>query len=88
MFLRSASSSLPSVLILNSGGSMLPHPRKGGGGEDSFFICDNMVGVADGVGGWSQVSCASVPLQRFSADRHIFLAPTRAESMQASTLGC
>jgi serine/threonine protein phosphatase PrpC len=41
-------------LILNSGASALPHPRKDRG-EDAFFIQQNTVGVADGVGGWSKV---------------------------------
>jgi protein phosphatase PTC7 len=45
-------------LILNSGGFMMPHPRKVlKGGEDSFYIAatGRSLGVADGVGGWSDV---------------------------------
>jgi protein phosphatase PTC7 len=45
-------------LVLNSGGFMMPHPRKvAKGGEDSFYIAASgrSLGVADGVGGWSDV---------------------------------
>ncbi|XP_043721409.1 probable protein phosphatase 2C 71 [Telopea speciosissima] len=41
-------------LFLSSGAAMLPHPSKAlTGGEDAFFITQNWVGVADGVGQWS-----------------------------------
>lgn len=33
---------------------MIPHPDKANkGGEDSYFVHENVVAVADGVGGWS-----------------------------------
>ncbi|KAG2437570.1 hypothetical protein HYH02_011212 [Chlamydomonas schloesseri] len=45
-------------LLLTSGAFVLPHPDKvAKGGEDWYFIAANhrAVGVADGVGGWSEV---------------------------------
>ncbi|KAK8945404.1 putative protein phosphatase 2C 55 [Platanthera guangdongensis] len=45
-------------LKLTSGSCYLPHPDKQEtGGEDAHFICDNeqVIGVADGVGGWADV---------------------------------
>ncbi|KAK8941096.1 putative protein phosphatase 2C 55 [Platanthera zijinensis] len=45
-------------LKLTSGSCYLPHPDKEEtGGEDAHFICDNeqVIGVADGVGGWADV---------------------------------
>lgn len=33
---------------------MLPHPSKlDKGGEDAFYVHENVVAVADGVGGWT-----------------------------------
>lgn len=51
-------------LVLEAGAGMIPHPAKADrGGEDAFFICERgyAMGVADGVGGWAEVSgvCAS-----------------------------
>lgn len=46
------------VLKLLSGVCYLPHPAKEEtGGEDAHFICDEeqVIGVADGVGGWADV---------------------------------
>lgn len=35
---------------------VIPHPKKAKyGGEDSYFITDKFVGVADGVGGWTNI---------------------------------
>lgn len=45
-------------LKLLSGSCYLPHPDKEAtGGEDAHFICVNeqVIGVADGVGGWADV---------------------------------
>ncbi|KAG2492655.1 hypothetical protein HYH03_009070 [Edaphochlamys debaryana] len=45
-------------LVLSSGAFVLPHPDKmQKGGEDWYFIANSRraVGVADGVGGWSEV---------------------------------
>ncbi|KAK8694708.1 hypothetical protein V6N13_072254 [Hibiscus sabdariffa] len=45
-------------LKLVSGSCYLPHPAKEEtGGEDAHFICSNeeVIGVADGVGGWAEV---------------------------------
>lgn len=45
-------------LRLLSGACTLPHPKKvKTGGEDAYFICskEQVVGVADGVGGWADV---------------------------------
>ncbi|CAH8336539.1 unnamed protein product [Eruca vesicaria subsp. sativa] len=45
-------------LKLVSGSFYLPHPEKEAtGGEDAHFICDEeqVIGVADGVGGWAEV---------------------------------
>jgi hypothetical protein len=45
-------------LRLLSGACCLPHPLKSEtGGEDAYFICseEQVVGVADGVGGWADV---------------------------------
>lgn len=45
-------------LRLLSGACCLPHPNKSKtGGEDAYFICseEQVVGVADGVGGWADV---------------------------------
>ncbi|KAL0343318.1 UNVERIFIED_CONTAM: putative protein phosphatase 2C 80 [Sesamum angustifolium] len=47
-----------SVLKLLSGACYLPHPAKEEtGGEDAHFICadEQVIGVADGVGGWADV---------------------------------
>ena len=35
----------------------MPHPEKDTGGEDAYFICPDkqVVGVADGVGGWADM---------------------------------
>lgn len=46
------------AFLLSSGAYVLPHPDKvAKGGEDWYFIANNRraVGVADGVGGWSEV---------------------------------
>ena len=46
------------TLKLLSGSCYLPHPDKEEtGGEDAHFICvdEQVVGVADGVGGWADV---------------------------------
>ncbi|KAM0026882.1 putative protein-serine/threonine phosphatase [Helianthus debilis subsp. tardiflorus] len=46
------------ALKLLSGSSYLPHPDKEAtGGEDAHFICvdEQVIGVADGVGGWADV---------------------------------
>lgn len=46
------------TLKLQSGSCYLPHPAKeASGGEDAHFICEDeqVVGVADGVGGWAEV---------------------------------
>ncbi|KAH9604298.1 hypothetical protein KSS87_004686 [Heliosperma pusillum] len=46
------------TLKLNSGSCYLPHPEKlKTGGEDAHFICEEkqVIGVADGVGGWAEV---------------------------------
>lgn len=33
---------------------MMPHPSKlDKGGEDAYYVHDNVVAVADGVGGWT-----------------------------------
>ena len=46
---------LQSALRLDSGVCGLPHPQKRAtGGEDAWFIGNNIVGVADGVGGWAR----------------------------------
>ena len=38
----------------NSGLFMLPHPAKREkGGEDAASVTDNLIALADGVGGWS-----------------------------------
>ncbi|MCD7448493.1 hypothetical protein HAX54_042630 [Datura stramonium] len=45
-------------LKLNSGSCYLPHPDKEEtGGEDAHFICidEQVIGIADGVGGWADV---------------------------------
>ena len=43
------------VLRLESSACGLPHPQKRAtGGEDAWFISDDTVGVADGVGGWAR----------------------------------
>ena len=46
------------TLKLLSGSCYLPHPaKKETGGEDAHFICvdEQVIGVADGVGGWADV---------------------------------
>ncbi|KAL5557252.1 hypothetical protein UlMin_039488 [Ulmus minor] len=46
------------TLKLHSGSCCLPHPDKEEkGGEDAHFICEDeqVIGVADGVGGWAEV---------------------------------
>ncbi|KAK9749862.1 hypothetical protein RND81_02G156000 [Saponaria officinalis] len=46
------------TLKLKSGSCYLPHPEKlKTGGEDAHFICEEkqVIGVADGVGGWADV---------------------------------
>lgn len=46
------------TLKLLSGSCYLPHPDKEEtGGEDAHFICvdEQVIGVADGVGGWADV---------------------------------
>ncbi|XP_057769049.1 probable protein phosphatase 2C 55 [Salvia miltiorrhiza] len=50
--------SIHSTLKLLSGACYLPHPAKEStGGEDAHFICadEQVIGVADGVGGWADV---------------------------------
>lgn len=50
------------TLKLISGSSYLPHPDKEEtGGEDAHFICidEQVIGVADGVGGWAEVGIDS-----------------------------
>ncbi|KAL1569449.1 protein-serine/threonine phosphatase [Salvia divinorum] len=50
--------SIHSTLKLLSGACYLPHPAKEAtGGEDAHFICvdEQVIGVADGVGGWADV---------------------------------
>ncbi|XP_047973020.1 probable protein phosphatase 2C 55 isoform X1 [Salvia hispanica] len=50
--------SIHSTLKLLSGACYLPHPDKvATGGEDAHFICvdKQVIGVADGVGGWADV---------------------------------
>ncbi|MCI33790.1 putative protein phosphatase 2C 55-like, partial [Trifolium medium] len=45
-------------LKMLSGSCYLPHPAKvATGGEDAHFICadEQVIGVADGVGGWANV---------------------------------
>jgi hypothetical protein len=47
-----------SSLQLLSGACCLPHPKKvKTGGDDAYFICssEQVVGVADGVGGWADM---------------------------------
>ena len=40
---------------LFAGVSNIPHPNKAyKGGEDSFVVTNNLVAVADGVGGWNK----------------------------------
>jgi len=40
---------------LQVGVADIPHPDKASrGGEDSYFVCDRALGVADGVGGWAE----------------------------------
>jgi protein phosphatase PTC7 len=37
-----------------AGTSSIPHyKKKDTGGEDSFLVCEDLVMVADGVGGWA-----------------------------------
>eukprot|EP00340_Litonotus_pictus_P003678 CAMPEP_0170516210 /NCGR_PEP_ID=MMETSP0209-20121228/2493_1 /TAXON_ID=665100 ORGANISM="Litonotus pictus, Strain P1" /NCGR_SAMPLE_ID=MMETSP0209 /ASSEMBLY_ACC=CAM_ASM_000301 /LENGTH=297 /DNA_ID=CAMNT_0010801013 /DNA_START=146 /DNA_END=1039 /DNA_ORIENTATION=- len=39
---------------INSGSSSIPHyKKKATGGEDSFLVCEDLLMVADGVGGWA-----------------------------------
>ncbi|CAM6024437.1 unnamed protein product [Sphagnum balticum] len=45
-------------IVLLSGACCLPHPKKvKTGGDDAYFICssEQVVGVADGVGGWADM---------------------------------
>lgn len=47
-----------SLLLLNTGAALLPHPDKAyRGGEDWYFVAGHQqaFGVADGVGGWAEV---------------------------------
>ena len=48
----------PSSIRVNkfhSGISMVPHPaKKHKGGEDAASVSDNLIAVADGVGGWAE----------------------------------
>jgi hypothetical protein len=42
--------------LLETGVCLIPHPDKvGKGGEDAMFATPSIVGLADGVGGWSQM---------------------------------
>jgi hypothetical protein len=50
------STSSPKSLRLVSGAHMIPHPEKRHkGGEDAYFLSEDgqVLGVADGVGGWA-----------------------------------
>lgn len=52
--------------LLEAGAGMIPHPAKADrGGEDAYFICDRgtCMGVADGVGGWAEVTPPLLPLR-------------------------
>lgn len=43
-----------SILYLSSAAASLPHPGEAStGGADTYFVCQNWFGVADGVGPWS-----------------------------------
>lgn len=47
------SDQLKSFYFINSV-NVIPHPDKiDKGGEDAYYISDNIIAVADGVGGWS-----------------------------------
>ena len=40
--------------VFDHGTYMIPHPAKAyKGGEDAFYVSDNVLAVADGVGGWA-----------------------------------
>jgi len=44
----------PKRVKLESGAFVVPHPSKAyKGGEDAHFVTENVLGVADGVGGWA-----------------------------------
>lgn len=46
--------SAPSILYLSSAAASLPRPGEAStGGEDTYFVCQNWFGLADGVGQWS-----------------------------------
>lgn len=46
--------STPEKFKFRYGSKLIPHPDKiKKGGEDAFFVHDNILVIADGVGGWS-----------------------------------
>ena len=69
--------------FLKSGATLIPHPEKAyKGGEDALAVRENMVSVADGVGGWAShgvdVAKYSKQLMRFIGevyDSHRFKTP-------------
>ncbi|CAI5725622.1 unnamed protein product [Hyaloperonospora brassicae] len=77
------------ALRLDSGACGLPHPQKRAtGGEDAWFICDNTVGVADGVGGWARKGIDSGEYSRTlmaSAEHMVTVATERPTPLQVLT---
>uniref|UniRef100_M4BT57 Protein phosphatase n=1 Tax=Hyaloperonospora arabidopsidis (strain Emoy2) TaxID=559515 RepID=M4BT57_HYAAE len=80
---------LQSALRLDSGVCGLPHPQKRAtGGEDAWFIGNNIVGVADGVGGWARKGIDSGEYSRTlmeSAKQMVTMADTMPTPLQVLT---
>jgi len=101
----SAEEAFISNLKLSSGAASIPHPaKKHKGGEDAHFISadNNIIGVADGVGGWEALGVDSglysrslMNYARISADAGnknplelLKIAHERCTDIQGSTTAC
>lgn len=101
----SAEEAFVSTLQLKSGAASIPHPaKKHKGGEDAHFISadSNVIGVADGVGGWEALGVDSglysrslMNYARISADTGnknpselLKIAHERCVDIQGSTTAC
>lgn len=101
----SAEEAFISNLKLSSGAASIPHPaKKHKGGEDAHFISadNNIIGVADGVGGWEALGVDSglysrslMNHARISADAGnknplelLKIAHERCTDIQGSTTAC
>ncbi|KAI4325822.1 hypothetical protein MLD38_031185 [Melastoma candidum] len=79
------------LLKLLSGSCSLPHPNKEDkGGEDAHFICpdEQVIGVADGVGGWADVGVdAAQSKTKAKGSSTVCIITLKDEAIHAINLG-